>query len=308
MKSLFTLEVNQKILRASAYYSILWGIIITLIPRMILQFFNVDSIVFTEFWQFFGVIVAVSGVGLFIASSDPGKHWAIILVSFFGNLLGSLVFAKALLTGHLPIAFSAVLLASTAIWTIPFYYILLFVYDENTMEESPPKQFHDLINFVRTSQNKTLYELSLEQNVLLVFVRHFGCTFCRETVSEIAKIEQIIAGKKLTLVFVHMSDPSYGDDFFSKYYDHPVHHISDPGRSLYKSLNLKRGSLYQLFGPMTWIRGLYAAVFKGHGLGEFEGDTLQLGGLFILKKGQIVFEQKANCASQMFQLGSLPEL
>lgn len=142
----------------------------------------------------------------------------------------------------------------------------------------------------------------------MVFIRHFGCTFCRETVSEIAKIEEAITGRKLTLVFVHMSDPSYGDEFFSKYYDHPVHHISDPGRNLYKSLNLKRGSLYQVFGPMTWIRGVYAAIFKGHGLGELEGDSLQLGGLFILKKGQIVFEQKANSASQMFQLDTLPEL
>lgn len=218
------------------------------------------------------------------------------------------VFAKALATGHLPASFCIILLVSTVIWIVPFYYILLAAYDENIMEESPPKQFHDLINFVRTSQGKTLYELSTEQNVLLAFVRHFGCTFCRETVSEMAKIDQAIAGRKLTLVFVHMSDPSYGDEFFSRYYDHPVLHISDPGRSLYKGLNLKRGSLYQLFGPMTWIRGVYAAIFKGHGLGEFEGDSLQLGGFFILKKGQIVFEQKVNSASQMFELSSLPEL
>ena len=308
MKSLFTLEINQNILKASAYYSVIWGFIMALMPSMILQFFKVEPILAIEFWQLFGVFVGVSGIGYYVGSTDPGKHWVIIFVGFLGNLLATFVFAKALVNGQLPVAFNSLLLISAAIWIIPFYYILLFVYDENTMEESPPKQFHDLINFVRTSKNKTLYDLSMEQNVLLVFVRHFGCTFCRETVSEIAKIEQIIAGKKLTLVFVHMSDPSYGDEFFSKYYDHPIHHISDPGRNLYKSLNLKRGSLYQLFGPMTWIRGLYAAVFKGHGLGEFEGDTLQLGGLFILKKGQITFEQKANCASQMFELSTLPDL
>ena len=302
------MEVNQNILKASAYYSLLWGVIITLMPRGILQAFNVEPILAIEFWQLFGILVAVSGIGYFVASTDPAKHWAIIFVGFLGNLLCTLVFAKALVNGELSVLFCTTMLISAAIWIIPFYYILLFVYDENTMEESPPKQFHDLINFVCTSKNKTLYDLSTEQNVLLIFVRHFGCTFCRETVSEIAKIEQVIAGKKLTPVFVHMSDPAYGDEFFSKYYDHPVHHISDPGRNLYKSLNLKRGSLYQLFGPMTWIRGLYAGVFKGHGLGEFEGDTLQLGGLFILKRGQIIFEQKANCASQIFQLSSLPEL
>lgn len=308
MKSLFTLEINQKILKGAAYYSVLWGLVITLIPKVILQLFHVDTIEAVEFWQFFGMSLGVSGIGYYIASSDPGKYWPNVLVGFLGSLLGTFIFAKALATGHLPILFSTLLLLSTAVWIFPFYFILQAAYEENTMEESPPKQFHDLLNFVRTSQNKTLSELSANQNVLLVFVRHFGCTFCRETVSEMAKIDKAIIGKKLTLVFVHMSDPSYGDEFFSKYYDHPVHHIADPGRNLYKSLNLKRGSLYQLFGPMTWIRGVYAAIFKGHGLGEFEGDSLQLGGVFILSRGQIVFEQKAKSASEMFHFEALPEL
>ncbi|MEA9358191.1 SelL-related redox protein [Bacteriovorax sp. PP10] len=308
MKSLFTLEVNQKVLRVAAYYSVLWGFIITLLPRVILNFFHVDTLLVIEFWQFFGMIVGVSGIGYFIASFDPGKHWPTVFIGFLGNLMATFVFAKALTTGHLPPLFSILLLISTAIWIIPFYYILQSAYEENTMEESPPKQFHDLLKFVRTSQNKTLADLSAQNNVLLVFVRHFGCTFCRETVSEMAKIDRAITGRKLTLVFVHMSDPSYGDEFFSKYYDHPVHHISDPGRNLYKSLNLKRGSLYQLLGPMTWVRGVYAGIFKGHGLGEFEGDTMQLGGVFILSNGQIIFEQKANCASDLFHFNTLPEL
>lgn len=307
MKNLFTVEVNQKILKAAAYYSILWGFIITMIPKVILHVFNVDSLQVIEFWQFFGVIVGVSGIGYYVASYDSGKHWPIVLVGFLGNLMGTFVFTKALVTGHLPLGFSITLLISTAIWILPFYYILQAAYDEYIMEESPPKQFHDLINFVRTSQNKTLLELSKQQNVMLVFVRQFGCTFCRETVSEMAKIDNAITGKKLTLVFVHMSDPSYGDEFFSKYYDYPVHHISDPGRNLYKSLNLKRGNFYQVFGPMTWVRGVYAAIFKGHGLGELEGDSLQLGGVFILSKGQIIFEKKANSASQIFHLNTLSE-
>lgn len=308
MKSLFTLEVNQKILKASAYFSILWGLLIVVLPTVVLALFGAESLQIVEFWQFFGMMVAALGVGYHVASNDPAKHWPIVLVGLMVSFFATLIFVKVLIMGHLPQALSLFLLASFVIWIVPFYYILQVAYDENTMEESPPKQFHDLINFVRTSQNKTLGQLSSEQSVLLVFVRHFGCTFCRETVSEIAKIEKALVGKKLTLVFVHMSDPSYGDEFFSKYYDHPVHHISDPARNLYKSLNLKRGSLYQLFGPMTWIRGIYAAVFKGHGLGELEGDSLQLGGVFILQKGQIIFEQKANSASHTFQLSTLPEL
>ena len=308
MKNIFTIETNEKILKAAAVYSVLWGVLVTFIPRLILHLFGVEISSGGEFWQLTGMIVLVAGIGYYIASRDTGKYWPIVLIGFLGNLFGTLVFAKALVTGSLPPLFSGILLLSTAIWIVPFYYILITAFDEMAMEDSPPKQFSDLIRFVRTSQNKTLLELSVHQNVLLVFVRHFGCTFCRETVSEMAKIEKAIIGKKLTVVFVHMSDPSYGDEFFARYYDHPVHHISDPGRALYKSLNLRRGSLYQLFGPMTWIRGIYAGVFKGHGLGEFEGDSMQLGGVFILSKGQVIFEQKANSASHLFHISTLPEV
>lgn len=307
MRNVFTPKVNRKILIASAVFSILWGIIITFLPEVLLNFFGVQGPLVIEFWQIFGMALAVMGIAQIIASFDPGKHWPIILVGFLVSLMGTFVFSKSLILGTLPTNFSLLLLFSSAIWVVPFYHNLLMAYEENTSEESSPKKFNDLIKYVRTSQNITLDQLSKDHNVLLVFVRHFGCTFCRETVSEIAKIDDAIKGKNLTLVFVHMSDPAYGDEFFSKYYEHPVHHISDPARLLYKSLNLKRGTLYQLFGPMTWIRGVIA-LCKGHGGPSLEGDTLQLGGVFVLSHGQIVFEQKANSASHIFQFKTLPEL
>ena len=305
---MFNKENNEIILKAAAIYSLLWGFLITLIPKLILQFFDVEIPHALEFWQFFGMITGVAGVGYIIAAQDTGKYWPIVFVGFLGNLMGTFVFAKALALGSLPPVFASLLFTSSAIWLVPFYFILNAAYVEFSQEDSPPKQFNDLIRFARTSQNKTLLDLSKDQNVLLVFIRHFGCTFCRETVSEMAKIDSAIAGKKFTLVFVHMSDPDFGDVFFSKYYDHPVHHISDPGRALYKSLNLRRGSPNQLFGPVTLIRGFYAGIIKGHGIGEIEGDYLQLGGAFILSSGQIIYEQKANSASDIFQFSALPEV
>lgn len=308
MKKFFTIENNQIILKIAGYYSLIWGIVITFMPTIVLNFFQVDLTQGFVFWQFFGMIVGVSGIGYFIAASDIGKHWPIVLVGFLGCIMSTFVFAKGLATGSLNQNFALPLLFSSAVWIVPFYYILILAYEENTLELSSPKQFHDLIKLVRTSQNKTLLDLSRDKNILLVLVRHFGCTFCRETVSEMAKIDEALIGKNLVPVFVHMSDPDYGNEFFSKYYDHPVHHISDPGRSIYKSLNLKRGTIYQLFGPMTWIKGIYLGIFKGHGIGEYEGDSLQLGGVFILSQGQIVFEQKALSASDLFQFNTLPEL
>jgi thiol-disulfide isomerase/thioredoxin len=260
-----------------------------------------------EMLQLVGIVSGVMGIGYLIASFDPAKHWSVIFIGLLINFFLALNFLKAYLSDIVPGEISLFLFFNSIIWVIPFIYILLAAYEENTVEESSPKRFRDLINFVRTNKGDTLLELSNKQRVLLVFVRHFGCTFCRETVSEISKLEERIAGKKLTLVYVHMSDPSNADEFFSRYYDQKIFHVSDPSRSLYKSLNLQRGTFYQLFGPMTWIKGIWAGIFKGHGIG-IEGDVLQLGGFFVLSNGQIIFEKKTSSASEIFEINTLPEL
>lgn len=300
--------INKKVLRFAAYYNVLWGVIITLGPAFILRSFGVELYNGMVFWQILGMFTAVMGVGLYIASSDSDRYWPNVLVGLITSVMATFLFAKALITGSLPVPFSLFLLLSNAIWILPFYGILNASWENSIKEDSPPKKFHDLIKVARTSLGVSLSELSEKENVLLVFVRQFGCTFCRETVGEMAKLEKGIAGKNLTLVFVHLSDHAFADEFFSHYFNHPVHHISDPTRSLYKSLNLKRGSFFELFGPKVLLRGLYAGVFKGHGLGRIEGDWLQLGGVFVLSRGQVVFEEKAGCASHRYNLNNIPEI
>ena len=102
-----------------------------------------------------------------------------------------------------------------------------------------------------------------------------------------------------------MSDPSFGDDFFSRYYNYPISHISDPARRLYKAFGLKRGTILQLFGLSTWIKGLYSAFIKGNGQGPIEGDSFQLGGYFVLSNEEIIFSHYNKNASEKFSLESL---
>jgi hypothetical protein len=294
MKSFFTIERIQITLKLAAIVHIVLGLLAIFYPDH------------TVLWQCIGAAVMAFGLGYFIASFEPQTHWPIILVGLLTKLCVSVIIIKGLINSTLPMNDLPVLVISDLIWIPPFCYALIFAYDTNTMDESAPKKFNDLIKYVKTNQGESLYDLSERKNVLLVFIRHFGCTFCRETVSEIAKLDASIEGKKLTTVFVHMSDPAFANEFFSRYYKHPVSHVSDPGRLLYKSLNLKRGTLSQLFGPKTWLRGLWAGLFKGHGVGAFEGDVLQLGGYFILSRGQIVFEHKSRTASDFFELELLP--
>jgi len=307
MKSLLGEDSFEKLLKLIALGNFAFGLAILLFPQETLQLLTVAPTQGSIFIQVLGLLSISFGVGYLIASLEPSRHYGILVVGSLFRVFFFLLLIKELAAAQ--IGLSGFFFFSAYLWIglIIFSYILVDAYEVNTREESAPKKFHDLIKYVRTNQGQTLLELSEDKNVLLIFIRHFGCTFCRETVSEIAKLDTSIKGKNLTPVFIHMSDPSHADEFFARYYDHPVLHISDPSRVLYRSLGLARGNLVQLFGPKVVVRGFWAGFFKGHGLGPFEGDFLQLGGYFVLSKGQVVFEHKTRGAADFFKLDLLPQ-
>jgi len=135
-----------------------------------------------------------------------------------------------------------------------------------------------------------LKQLCENKPVLLVFLRHFGCTFCRESLTDIAKIRQEIVGLNIEIVIVHMANEEVATDFFSKYKMQGVVNISDPDLSLYEYFGLAKGSFGQLYGLKVWLRGLKAGLIDGHGgpvLNKSWGDYNQMPGLFIINKNEI---------------------
>lgn len=300
-------SMPEKLLKLIALANFAFGLALLLFPEKSAMVLSLASPVSFLFIQCLGILSLSFGLGYLVAATDTAQHWALVLVGTFFRIFLFLLLLKALYFNEIGLRGFLLISAYLIIGIIAFIYILVDAYYVNTREESAPKQFHDLLSYVRTNTGESLAELSEKENVLLVFIRHFGCTFCRETVSEIAKLDANIKGKNLTPVFVHMSDPAFADEFFTRYYNHPVMHISDPARVIFRSLGLKRGTLMQLFGPKVVLRGFWAGFLKGHGLGAFEGDYLQLGGYFVLSKGQIVFEHKTQGAADLFRPELLPQ-
>src|SRR3984957_532996 len=65
-----------------------------------------------------------------------------------------------------------------------------------------------------TSQNgQSLAELA-SRPLFLVFLRHFGCTFCREAVDEISKKRQALEARGSKLAFVHLGTEEKAQWFF----------------------------------------------------------------------------------------------
>jgi thiol-disulfide isomerase/thioredoxin len=274
-----------------AVYQLLLGLLLLIIPAELML-------------KFFGVISIILGLVTLLTYKNFDNHWSFYLNLFSFKIISlfylAITFGRELSNPPLIFIFIFELITVSIVFNT-FVSIYDLVFNESDFSEDAS----EVLKKVRTNKGEKIAELSLEKPILLIFVRHFGCTFCRETVSEVSKLESLIKEKGHNLVFVHMSDPSFGDEFFSKYFENKVSHISDPNRTLYRAFGLKRGSLNQLFGIKTWWRGVIAGIFKGHGIGQLEGDGLQLGGAFVISGGKIQKARPAKNASEEFNLDLL---
>src|SRR5216683_5656397 len=92
------------------------------------------------------------------------------------------------------------------------------------------------------SQNgQTLASLIAERDVFLVFLRHFGCAFCREAVSDLVERRSAIEAQGTRLAFVHLGSEEKAQWFFKPYGLLDVPRFSDP-----------EGRLYDEFGLVRW--------------------------------------------------------
>ncbi|MDP9050984.1 MAG: redoxin domain-containing protein [Acidobacteriota bacterium] len=143
---------------------------------------------------------------------------------------------------------------------------------------------------VRTESGKSLLELAEASPVLLVFLRHFGCSFCRKAISDVAELRSELAKRGVRPVFVHLGPPELAKVYFEYYGIADVERVSDPGAEVYRlpvfALG-KKNPLGQALNPVVWAGWMKGAIFK-HGIGKIEGDGTQMPGVFFLRGGRVV--------------------
>ena len=142
----------------------------------------------------------------------------------------------------------------------------------------------------RTETGRTLLELVDESPVLLIFLRHFGCSFCRQTLDDVSRIRTQIEGQGIRPVFVHLGSPERAKPYFDYYHLSDVERISDPQATLYQLpfFALSRTNPYLHFlNPTVWKGWLKGAMFK-YGIGMIKEDAEQMPGVFFLKDRKIV--------------------
>ena len=149
------------------------------------------------------------------------------------------------------------------------------------------KKEKEILEKMVANTGEHLRDMSYEKPIMLVFLRHFGCTFCREALADISKRREDIESTGTRIVFVHMASNELAERYFNRYNLEGATHISDPECNYYQAFGLVKGNLTQLFGLQTFIRGFESSVFEGHGLGPLLGDGFEMPGIFVIQEGEI---------------------
>jgi peroxiredoxin len=140
----------------------------------------------------------------------------------------------------------------------------------------------------QTESGRNLLDLVNESPILLIFLRHFGCSFCRETLDDVSKIRGEIEGKGVRPVFVHLGTPERAKPYFDYYHLSDIERVSDPGATLYArpvfALS-RKGTFSHFLIPKVWLGWL--RTLPKVGIGPIKEDGEQLPGIFYLRDREI---------------------
>jgi hypothetical protein len=126
---------------------------------------------------------------------------------------------------------------------------------------------------------------------LVVFLRSFGCTFCREAMADVAAAKHAIHEAGATIAFVHGAPATDAAPWFAKYGLDGVMTVSDPTLAHYQAFGLGRTSPAALIDPRVWIRGAVCALSHGFGA-QTPAMMVQRPGVFLVQGNRILAEYR----------------
>jgi hypothetical protein len=122
---------------------------------------------------------------------------------------------------------------------------------------------------------------------LVVFLRHFGCTFCRQTMAEVAERRLQIESSGTLIAFVHPESADAARPWFDRFGLGDVLQVSDPSLKHYLAFGLGNMRMTALLSPSVLVRGASAALSHGFGY-QPPGLLRQLGGVFVVHRDQLL--------------------
>ncbi len=302
MRLVVTRPWMQITLLAAGIYNLIWGVVTILNPQRIFENLHLALPNYMIMWQGIALVEILFGLGYLLASKQPFKHWIIVLLGFILKLTIGISFIYLLMVNRLPANLFTHILANDLVWLLPFAGIIYFSFENaQSNRELSAYNLHERklksLESIITNQGLSLACYSDHQPTMLVFLRHFGCTFCKEALSEIKKNRAAIELEGTKIILVHLETEEVAAKATQKYNLADLPRISDPTKKLYKAFGLQKGNMLQLFGFNVIIRGFIAGLINGNLPAKPKADPYQMPGVFVIYKGAVMHTFKHTTAA-----------
>jgi len=276
----------------SAIYFIAWSVVVMIKPTLLSAVVIGNANTPLVFWDFLGLITGVMGISLFIAAFDPYKHWLIIFMATLFHVSIMCGFFAGVQKGWFTDVYLPFLFFNHLIWLIPNGIVLFGVYrrslETDALLMSTFNSEDYPLEIFETTKGIGMDKLAHNRSVLLVFLRHFGCPFCKESLMNLAALRAQLEAEDTCIVLVYMVDEQTAQQYLVPYHLEDLHQVSDPEEIFYKSFQLRRGTFRQLFGWKVWMRWVQLGVRKQLFNTSPAGDVSQMPGVFLLRDGKII--------------------
>ena len=232
----------RRVLLLAGAYNLLWGAAVVLLPVGWTIGWTGVEVGTPAIWRCVGMIVGAYGVGYLCAARRPLRHWPITLVGLLGKTFGPIGFVVGAARGELPWAMGLTILFNDLIWW-PFFAAILYRAADRFAYGEPgdPAPLEAALENAVDGRGLSLQELSGARPRLVVAVRHSGCTFCRQELAALSAERGAIEAAGASPVVVTLSSREDAEALVNTYGLGDVPVICDPGRTLYRALELGRG-------------------------------------------------------------------
>lgn len=134
----------------------------------------------------------------------------------------------------------------------------------------------------------------LDASTVVVFVRHYGCLFCRERAAEVLAHRAAIEARGARIVFVGTGLPAMAKEFAAQHGGGlPV--LGDPTRAVFDAAGMKAGVFTLL--RLRFFANLWRALRAGHRQTRVQGAAMQQGGVVVLSKDGVVLHAQRDRAA-----------
>jgi hypothetical protein len=123
----------------------------------------------------------------------------------------------------------------------------------------------------------------------LVFLRHFGCMFCREMVRDLRRLTEGTPGFPPVLFF-YQGTVEEGQVFFGQHWPQ-ARAVSDAPKVFYTAMGLRRATFNQMFGIQVWTCRM-RAMSKGNFIGKAVGDPWIMPGVFLVQGPEVIWSHQ----------------